>query len=1137
MISRQRSPSVNSMTDLQPTERRTFRISPRATATFGTLALLAVVLAMPLSTGSPVVVGTPLASAPMGPHLAAGTPSGPLLANLGLPTGVSRASELSLATYGAPLSAGQLRYTPSAAQIGGHSTAPAAHPSGSSTSTNYYVTGSDCATQGNVISRPWMSGAGIAQIGSSNQTLIAGEATANSLFNVTGYTFCSSGVLLNTSIATGLGVVDRSTDGGKTWSSVPIPRNVTLWNGPSAAENGSMTTGPEEVAAAPNNLGLAIVGYSPACVAAYLQFAGLNCSSPAGLQAPWGFGISRSTDGGVTWSNATQVSAVKAIGYENFASTCAAQGFSPGYYYNGVPERPWIVTNGTLAVAGWSVFTYTFDTAACTYTANAVVQVVHSTNGGQTWSATQNISNVVSEWVTLAWGAPNTGDVTSVFADFANATTGITYAIEKSTNGGASWSTEKDLTNNLVNPISGTAASPDVFAVPNYPQMASDNWTGSAHSGNLYVVWADNQTGTHQGQPAVAFMNSTNGGTTWSPVTYLTAPNAGESYLMPDVTVSPTGTVWVNYYGVQTGGGLAGGYQLFGTYSLDGGHTWAPQYQISDTLSQPGTSLMDLGWYMGAAGTSAGETPVWFDCRSANCGNADVDLYTANVNSVAFTTNGSGVNASVTIFGSTSTDHLPAWLGLDVGTSVTVQVPQVLPYNATTVSEFAGFVGITSSTSYQTTFTYTGAGNLEATYDQVPAAFIRGYFTPDVSGATLTINGQPIALAPYNATSYQYFITTAASGTAFTLVASAPKYTTATVQVPTSAGATTWQNFTLVRQTGHITGTVAPKTGVSITVNGSAVAVDTTNGTYSDAVPWGWYWVNATATGYTNLSVYRQVNPGAATVIPVNLVGGWVEGIVTPSVAGLVANVSGSSATTISGNTFNATVTGGYHTVIVTQPGYNLSTITNVFVKPGVTTFVNVSLTNRGWISGQVAPLAAVKGLLLEVTKGSTGGPVTYDQSTGTFNVSEVGGTGTQYTVTAKSSGYNTTAATVTVTAGNGTVVNFVMNQTSTNTSCTQTNTCVNITCQELGLCPNQVNNAIALGELIGIIILVVIILVVVLVVVLVVRRRRGGAGGNQQYMAPQDPQQPVYEASSPSDLPKLQSDGSMGPGNPPPSG
>lgn len=1136
MISRQRSPSVTSMTDPMPTERRSFRISPRATATFGTLALLAVVLAMPLSTGAPVGVGTPMASAPVGPHLASGSSTGPTLASLAVPNGVSRAAELSLATYGAPLAASQLRYDPTDAQVGAPGTTPAAHPDGTSTSTNYYVTGSDCSTQGNTISRPWMSGAGIAQIGASNQTMIAGEATANSLFNVTGYSFCNSGVLQNTTIATGLGVVDRSADGGKSWSSVPIPRNVTLWNGPTASENGSMTTGPEEVAAAPNGLGLVIVGYSPACVAPFLGGVGLNCSSPAGLQAPWGFGISRSTDGGVTWSNATQVSAVKAIGYENFASTCAANGFSPGYYYNGVPERPWIVTNGTLAVAGWSVFTYTFDTTACTYTANAVVQVVHSTDAGKTWSAPQNISNVVSEWITLAWGAPTTGDVTSVFADFsANTTTGITYAIEKSTNGGATWSTEKDLTYNLVNPISGTAASPDVFAVPNYPQMASDNWTGSPHSGNLYVVWSDNQTGTHQGQPAIAFMNSTNGGTTWSAVSYLTAPNAGESYLMPDVTVSPDGTVWVNFYGVQTGGGLAGGYQLYGTFSKDGGHTWAQVFQISDTLSQPGTTLQDLGWYIGAAGTSAGETPLWFDCRSASCGNADVDLYTADVNSVAFTTNGSSVNATVTVFGSTSTDHLPAWLGLDSGASVTVQVPQVLPYNATTVSEFAGYVGLTSSTSFQTTFTYNGVGNLEATYNQVPAAFIRGYFTPDVSGATLTIDGSNVALAPYNATSYQYFITTAASGTAFTLVASAPKYQTVTAQVPTTAAATSWQNFTLLRQTGHITGTVAPKTGVSILVNGTAVTVDTINGTYSDSVPWGWYWINATATGYTNLSEYRQVNPGAATVVNVNLVGGWVVGIVTPSIAGLVANVSGSSGTTISGNTFNATVTGGYHTVIVTQPGYNLSTISNVFVRPGYTTFVNVSLTNRGWISGQVAPLAAVKGLLLEVTKGTTGGPVTYNQTAGTFNVSEVGGTGTQYTVTAKSSGYNTTSATVTVTAGNGTVVNFVMNQ-SVVENCSQLGTCVVLNCTTLGDC-NVVSNAIALGELIGIIILVVIILVVVLVVVLVVRRRRGGSGGDQQYMAPQDPQQPVYEASSPADLPKLQSDGSMGPGNPPPSG
>jgi hypothetical protein len=191
---------------------------------------------------------------------------------------------------------------------------------------------------------------------------------------------------------------------------------------------------------------------------------------------------------------------------------------------------------------------------------------------------------------------------------------------------------------------------------------------------------------------------------------------------------------------------------------------------------------------------------------------------------------------------------------------------------------------------------------------------------------------------------------------------------------------------------------------------------------------------------------------------------------------------------------------------------------------------VNVTLTNRGWISGEVSPLAAVKDLLLKVTEGANGGPVSYDATTGTFNVSEVGGTGTTWTVTASSPGYTTNTTTVTVTAGNGSLVNFVMNATGTPVCTVNCNPVCTVNCG-----PGNTNNATPSSGLstTDLAIIIAVIVLVAIVALALVMRRRGGSSGDTTN-PPEQPPQAIYDESSPSDLPKLQPDGSMGPGNSP---
>lgn len=1122
MISHQESPNPNPMTEPQSPLRTPFRLTTRRASAVATIVLLAAVFVMPLQAVPTIGTATFASHGPMAaPHVAAVKIPGLGALSPSLSAQVQPHLNAPFLHPGNPAS---LKFhQPTLVQNPTTSRFPSSvSPSGAgpgSSASNFYLSNSDCSSWGAQFFIPFVGGSSITQIGNSNQTLLAAGGSENDLFNSTGDTTCNTFTINGYLLEYGYGQVYKSNDGGVTWTNSPITPAVA-WNSTGSPTNGSFFTGNEYIAGAPNGTALVIGGFTPACVSIPAQ---ITCGTSAGQLAPWGFAVARSTDSGVTWSNATQAVSDMALNQVNFAAGCAAVGLTPGIYTQDLPENPWVATNGSVAVAGWDVFHYKWDPVNCNVTETVNVQVIHSSNGGLTWSLPQNISNVVSESVSLAMGPTSTHTIYAVFSDFANvsATGQYTFAWEKSTDGGVTWSTEKDLTKYMINPTnSALAAYPDSFNAPQFPRLAVDNWTASPYSGNIYLVYQDNQTGAHIGQPAIAFVRSTNGGTTWSTPTYVTAPTGAMNYVMPTVAVGPDGTVWVNYYGILQSNG---NYGVYGAYSTNGGANWSSQFQVTDSVSAPSNVIRDIGFYMDTAATSAGEVPLWSDCRNIDCTSSyDVQLFDANVHPVSVTTNSaSTVNASISTWGSATTYALPATLAWDTGSSHTVSVPNILPYNATAVDEFSGYAGLSTSTSFQTTFTYNGVGTLQALYAPVPAAFVRGSITPIVAGTTLTLDNTPVPLVASGGAN-TFYVITAANGQAHYLNVTAPKYNPQNVLIPTSAGGTVYQNFTLVRQNGFITGTVAPISGTTVTVNGTDLAVPGT-GILNDPVPWGAYWVNASATGYTSFSKYVTVNPGLATVVTINLTGGWINGTVLPVHTGLVVTIDGTPVSTTLAGTFSASVPGGLHTLVATEPGYNTSTISNIPVVAGQARIVNVTLTNRGWISGSVAPIAALKNLLLKVTNGTQGGPITYSTTNGAFNVSETGGL--NWTVTATAPGYVTNTTVVEVTAGEGsTPVNFVM--TPSTPVCTSN-------------CGGGHNNSSSNGTGSStsglsttdlLIIVAVIVLVAIVALALVMRGRKGGGDD----MSAPAADQPTYESSSPSDLPKLQSDGSMGPGSPP---
>jgi hypothetical protein len=1149
---------------MNPSSRIALNLRGPRRASLAFLVLLIAVLALPVGgavTLSPSIASPMAVAAPVGvAHAVAPIPAAPaaLTGSLGSQVAAHIDSMSPALSHGEPLrwlgeGRGYAAVAPAPASQGPIAGAGAGPGSSSS---NFYLPGSDCSGwYAGQLFVPWISGSAIAQVGSSNQTLVAAGGTMNEIFNGTTASPCATASVnasqVNYTLLYGYGAVYRSSDGGQQWTQSPIAPNDTLWVQNSSQSDGAIPTGNEYVAGAPDGSAAVITGYAPQCAADVL---GAACTGPHGPYGPWGFAVSVSNDNGTTWSNASQVSGVNGLYWVTMSSTCQSLGFNSGQFVNNIPENPWIVMNNSLIVAGWDVLHQEWSNTACGFQVNAVVQVVTSTDGGVTWSAPMNVTNPITDSASLALGPSGTNTVYLAAVDsmnFSATTESLFFSLQKSTNNGVTWSTESDLSTLPVHLTSGLATSPDQFGTVQRPVLAVDNWSTSPNEGNLYLVWQDNNTGSFQGFSTIAFSKSTDGGTTWTAPVFVTGQTTSFNYVEPTLTVGPTGTIWINYYAINQSAAAGGAYDLYGIASNDGGGTWTPQFRISDASSYPGTtpgtgsSVLDLGFYMGAAATSAGEVPIWSDCRNVQC-NAnegatgfDVQHYTADVELVnlsATVASNSTPTALVTTDGTVTSEALPVELGWDWGSSHLVRVPETLPYNSTEVESFTGLSGLSTSTSVTTTVTVSQlAVGLVAHYSPTPATFIEGMIQPLVPSVALTLDGLPVPLTS-NATAYLFTIVVAQNGQSHWLNVTAPNYQAIHKLVATNAAGVTYQNFTLLRLNGTISIKVAASEGFApylSAINNATISVDGTpvvlsDGAASVAVPFGEH--NVTASLANFVSSESPTNPltvvaSQVKVVTFTFTGGWINGTVNVAVAGEVLKVDGAPFTVNAVGVFSAPVPGGFHNLTATAPTYNLSSINNIGVIPLDTHFVNVSLSNTGYISGVIQPAGALTaGLLVRITSGAK--LFLPKLVSGSFN--ETGVPAGIWQVQTTATDYVGNYTNVTVTAGNGTALSISL---TASTPVCVTNCVPPPNCTVTHNCSTTNNNTPASGLStldIALIAVAIIVVLAILVAVLMVRRRGGSPPESEYNQNP--PDQPVYGDSSTSELPKLQSDGSMGP-------
>jgi probable HAF family extracellular repeat protein len=386
-------------------------------------------------------------------------------------------------------------------------------------------------------------------------------------------------------------VAGVSFDGGKTWQNVAIP-GITQCTG-----------GTETRAADP-----------------WLSFAPngnlYSIGVAEGLKGNGQLLVSKSTDGGMTWSGPIQVN-------------------SPGNSGNGfgpvIDDKPSITadpTNPNLVYATWAEFNDSKPLSGN----SAETMFARSTDGGLTWQPEQTIHTAPG--TSFDWGnqivvLPN-GTLIDAFCEgqFTNNDPGV-LTLLRSSDHGQTWSApiaavvQEPLIDPRVQPPNALVTDPNtgqaVEAHPMFDSIAVD-----PNSGNLYAVWIDARFSNGQ-HNSIALSMSSDGGFTWStPIqanqTPNTVPPLDRQAWNPTVAVAANGTVAVTYYDFRnntgTGGALTDYWLAMNPAPATNPGTWS-EVRLTNTsfnLEQAPTRFNGaffLGDYEGLAAAGNDFVAVW----------------------------------------------------------------------------------------------------------------------------------------------------------------------------------------------------------------------------------------------------------------------------------------------------------------------------------------------------------------------------------------------------------------------------------------------------------------------------------------------------------------------------------------------
>jgi len=221
-----------------------------------------------------------------------------------------------------------------------------------------------------------------------------------------------------------------------------------------------------------------------------------------------------------------------------------------------------------------------------------------TTDGGATWSTPRTLSNAniftIGNQIAVL---PNGGlvDVTKVYQG-SGAQPNANAAYEGafiSSDAGVSWTGPIKIANDIDVPVTDPDTGAPVRAGTDIPDVAVDPLTGA-----LYVVWADGSlSGGAHGD--VLLSRSTDGGRKWSdPIKVNQTPNGAQAF-NPTVAVAADGTVQVGYYDFRNNTGATGlPTDVWLAHSHDGGITWGAETHLAGPFDME-TAAFARGYFLG----------------------------------------------------------------------------------------------------------------------------------------------------------------------------------------------------------------------------------------------------------------------------------------------------------------------------------------------------------------------------------------------------------------------------------------------------------------------------------------------------------------------------------------------------------
>jgi hypothetical protein len=172
--------------------------------------------------------------------------------------------------------------------------------------------------------------------------------------------------------------------------------------------------------------------------------------------------------------------------------------------------------------------------------------------------------------------------------------------------------------------------------------------SGGAHNGRVYAIWTQ-ETPNESNNTDIMLQYSDDNGAVWTPAVKLNDDGTTNSQFNPAIALDQvTGAVGVSWYDARNDGGTGGpgdtdgvpndDFQVWATYSANGGASFAPNFRVSLGTSNAADarSFFDTGDYTHAAFQSRTFYPAWSDNSNSTGDNPTgrlhrLDVFTARV--------------------------------------------------------------------------------------------------------------------------------------------------------------------------------------------------------------------------------------------------------------------------------------------------------------------------------------------------------------------------------------------------------------------------------------------------------------------------------------------------------------------------